>query len=63
MKPHVKARRDRNRAIANQDAAHRCEFCRRALPAKSIVRWEDGKKFCDLECVQDFEEQERVTQK
>lgn len=60
MKPHVKARREHNRRLGEADAALRCAFCRQALPALAVVRWQDGKKFCSDEHLRDFEEIERM---
>lgn len=56
-KSHVQARRDRLRAIAEQDRANRCTFCHRQLPKTGvvIVIRPDGQeaKFCDEFCEAD----------
>lgn len=54
------ARRIRNRELAETDAALRCAFCRQPLPERSIVRWADGKKFCNDECDASELEREQV---
>lgn len=47
------ARRARNRAVAAQDVANRCAFCKRALPRRPYVVDGDVRKFCGPACVWD----------
>lgn len=59
MKRNLEQRRQRNRELAAEDAKYRCAFCRKALPARAVVRL-DGTKFCGDDCVESFEERERL---
>jgi hypothetical protein len=57
------ARRQRNRELGELDAAHRCQFCKKALEKLAVVRYLDGAKFCDDECLQADEERARLVAK
>ncbi len=49
----VATRRQRNRELAERDAANRCGFCRRALPRLGVkMRWHDPKLYCSDDCLQ-----------
>lgn len=60
----LSARRQRDRAIAAADAAHRCASCRRTLPpCYMTVTGEHGtRKFCDGICRLDYAEAEGLRQ-
>lgn len=57
MKPHVKARLERNRQIAANDALRRCTFCRRELPRVGVLILltpsGDTLRYCNEHCRQD----------
>ena len=57
------ARRERNRELGKLDAAHRCQFCKQALERVAVVRYLDGAKFCDDECLASDEERAHVVAK
>jgi hypothetical protein len=57
------ARRERNRELGQLDAAHRCQFCKKALEKLAVVRYLDGAKFCDDECLQADEERAKLVAK
>jgi hypothetical protein len=57
------ARRERNQELGKLDAAHRCQFCKQALKQVAIVRYLDGAKFCDDECLDADEERARLVAK
>lgn len=50
------ARRQRLQELGQIDRANRCTFCRKALEKLEIVRFVDGAKFCDDECLAADEE-------
>lgn len=50
----LKTRRERNRELAAQDAANRCNQCKRALGPRRLVDLASGHKFCDRECFADY---------
>lgn len=54
-KKQLAARLERNRAIAAQDAANRCSFCRRALPKRGAYERaaDPSRRFCNIGCWQD----------
>lgn len=59
MKRHIAARRERNRQIAEKDAANRCTFCRRAFPhgQSELIRALGGHPgFCTDDCKAEAEE-------
>jgi hypothetical protein len=64
---HVRVRQERNVAIGRQDAAHRCQFCKRALPPSDV--WSPWKRviagqivgqYCSDTCALDAEERDQV---
>lgn len=57
------ARRERNRELGQLDAAHRCQFCKKALEQLAVVRFIDGAKFCDDECLEADAERAKVVAK
>ena len=59
MKKHVTARRERNRQIAEADAARRCSHCRKALTGWVEDFLEPG-LFCDDECLEAHKEARQI---
>lgn len=57
MKAYIKARKERNRLIAENDAMRRCSFCRQELPRIGvlIMLTPGGKtlRYCNDGCRQD----------
>jgi hypothetical protein len=54
------ARRQQNRELGKLDASHHCQFCKQALEWVAVVRYLDGAKFCDDECLQADEERAKA---
>lgn len=48
----LQSRRERNRELGRQDAAHRCGVCKVALPrgSKVFLNWADPKIYCSEDC-------------
>ncbi len=57
MKPHIKARQERNLELGKQDAANRCTSCRRELPKMGVLLMltpgGHQLRYCDDTCRQD----------
>lgn len=57
MKKHIAARQDRNRELAEHDAANRCASCRQALPKLGVlIMLTPGRstlRYCNETCQQD----------
>ena len=53
-KKQLEARRQRNRALAIEDAKHRCSVCKRALPRLGVL-WDfgGGRRYCSDACLED----------
>lgn len=47
-------RRQRNQALAAEDAKHRCGMCKRELPKTGVqMQWGDPKMYCSTDCLED----------
>lgn len=57
----IEARRARNRALIEADAQTRCGFCRRTVPkVGAIFRANEGRVYCNIDCLADQQERERI---
>lgn len=54
MRKQIVTRIEKLRALAEEDSARRCEFCRRALPfgyLTCVVGLEMTRRYCNAECL------------
>jgi len=61
-KKQILTRRQRNRELAQADAEHRCDFCRRELPSGYllIIGAERTLRYCNSECREDAKGRARL---